>query len=62
MINRLERTPNKYGTEMRARKRTDAAQPMISECITRTMTPEERVRMDSLSKSNSKQRAVGVNL
>lgn len=58
----MARTPNRYGTEMRARKRTDATQPMISECITRTMTPEERVRMDSLSKSNSKQRVVGVNL
>lgn len=61
-MKRMARAPNRYGTEMRARKRTEAVQPMISECITRPMTPEERARMDSLPKVNSKQRVIGANL
>lgn len=58
----MARTPNRYGTELRARKRVQAAQSVVSECITRPMTPEERAWMDSLPKTNSKQRVIGANL
>ena len=56
------RTPNRFGHEMRARKRNDPAAAYKSECITRPMTKEERAWLDSLPKPDKKGISIGANL
>ncbi|WP_309479409.1 hypothetical protein [Brevibacillus agri] len=56
------RTPNRFGTDMRARRRTEPAQAAHSECITRPMTPEERAWMESLPKPHKKDRIIGMSI
>ncbi|GED71209.1 hypothetical protein BRE01_49110 [Brevibacillus reuszeri] len=61
-MSRAIRTPNRYGTDMRARKRDEHINPLVSECITRPMTEEERARLESLPKPQPKDRIVGINI
>lgn len=61
-MSRSTRNPNRYGTEMRARKRMESAQLNNSECVTRPMTAAERAWMDSLPKPHPKERVIGVGI
>jgi|GEM_PF-5558510 hypothetical protein len=54
--------PNRYGTDMRARKRTEPVQAVNNECITRPMTPAERAWMDSLPKPHPKSKIIGMSI
>ncbi len=61
-MSKAVRTPNRYGTDMRARRRDDKITSAVGECITRPMTEDERARLESLPKPEPKERIIGMNI
>lgn len=61
-MSRSTRNPNRFGTDMRARKRQDTTSYVVSECITRAMTNDERARIEALPKPQRKERIIGMNV